>query len=184
MTNKSIKLNAAKIISIRKDIDNQKKKLWNFIMAENLMSKKEVKNGYRKHDLKALYNEITQLADKLVYIKGMLAYLNMGYTTFSVEEFKKTNNYNIFMANEAKELISKLIELMNKHTLDHKTKAKKGLKNISKDEVFTSAKITSMIKDLQLKANDYDSNMDDFNNKTDIAIDDSIKSKFEMDVIL
>ena len=42
---KSIKLNASKIIAIRKDIDAKKKKYWSYIKSENLMSKKEIKNG-------------------------------------------------------------------------------------------------------------------------------------------
>ena len=176
MTNKSIKLNSSKIIAIRKEIDDKKKKYWSYIKSENLMSKKEIKNGFRTHDLKGLYNEITQMADKLVYIKGMLMYLNMGITTFNVEEFKKTNNYNIFMACEAKEAICQLKMIP---TLDQKTKAQKGLKAMHKDEVFTSAKIAALIKDLQLQANKYDTNMEKFNDGTDITLDDATVPMFE-----
>ena len=177
---KSIKLNASKIISIRKDIDAKKKKYWSYIKSENLMSKKEIKNGYRTHDLKSLYNEITQMAEKLVYIKGMLFYLNMGTTTFDKEAFKKTNNYNIFMACEMKEAIAQLKMIP---TLDPKTKAQKGLKAINKEEVFTSAKIATLIKDLQLKANKFDTNMEKFNTDTDITISEDISSLIIPDVI-
>lgn len=176
MTNKSIKLNSGKIIAIRKDIDAKKKKYWGYIKSENLLSKKEIKNNFRTHDLKALYNEITQMADKLVYIKGMLFYLNMGITEFNVEEFKKTNNYSIFMACEMKEAIAQLKMIP---TLDPKTKAQKGLKAMNKDEVFTSAKIAAIIKDLQLKANKYDTNMENFNNNTEISLDDTTTPMFE-----
>lgn len=86
---KSIKLNSGKIINMRKDIDAKKKKYWSYIKSENLMSKKEIKAGLRTHDLKALYNEITQMAEKLVYIKGMLFYLNMGTTTFDKEALRR-----------------------------------------------------------------------------------------------
>ena len=176
---KSIKLNSGKIISIRKDIDATKKKYWSYIKNENLMSKKDIKNGYRTHDLKELYNEITQMAEKLVYIKGMLFYLNMGETTFDKEKFKKTNNYSIFMACEMKEAICQLKMIP---TLDQKTKAQKGLKNIGKDEVFTSAKIASMIKDLQLKANKFDTAMEDFNTKTSIDLDTVTADMFKIDM--
>lgn len=176
---KSIKLNASKIIAIRKDIDTKKKKYWSYIKAENLMSKKEIKNGYRTHDLKTLYNEITQMAEKLVYIKGMLFYLNMGITTFDKEAFKKTNNYSIFMACEMKEAIAQLKMIP---TLDPKTKAQKGLKAMSKDEVFTSAKIAALIKDLQLKANKFDTNMEKFNTDTSITIDDTMSPMFIEDL--
>lgn len=172
---KSIKLNSGNIINMRDDINSKKKKYWSYIKSENLMSKKDIKNGFRTHDLKNLYNEITQMADKLVYIKGMLFYLNMGITTFDKEAFKKTNNYSIFMACEMKEMIAQLKMIP---TLDQKTKAQKGLKNIGKDEVFTSAKIASLIKELQLKANKYDTNMENFNNNTEITLDDNTSVMF------
>ena len=164
---KSIKLNSGKILNIRKDIDAKKKKYWKIIRKTNLLSKKEIANGFRTHDLKVLYNEITQMAEKLVLIKGILFYLNMGITTFDKEEFKKTNNYSIFTACELKEIIAQLKMVP---TLDPKTKSQKGLKAIGKSEVFTSAKIAALIKDLQLKANKYDTNMEKFNNETEIDI--------------
>ena len=176
---KSIKLNSGKIITMRDDINSKKKKYWNYIKAENLLSKKEIKNGYRTHDLKELYNEITQMAEKLVYIKGMLFYLNMGMTEFDKEKFKKTNNYSIFMACELKEQIAQLKMIP---TLDPKTKAQKGLKAMSKDEVFTSAKIAALIKDLQLKANKFDTEMENFNNNTEISIDESTSEMFTVDL--
>lgn len=172
---KSIKLNSGNIINMRDDINSKKKKYWSYIKSENLMSKKDIKNGFRTHDLKNLYNEITQMANKLVYIKGMLFYLNMGITTFDKEAFKKTNNYSIFMACEMKEMIAQLKMIP---TLDQKTKAQKGLKNIGKDEVFTSAKIASLIKELQLKANKYDTDMENFNNNTEITLDDDTSAMF------
>lgn len=168
--NKSIKLNSGNIINIRKDIDAKKKKYWKIIRAENVMSNKAIKSGLGSGlDLKALYNEITQLSEKLVYIKGMLFYLNMGITKFDKEAFKKTNNYSIFMACEMKEAIA---QLQMVPVLDPKTKASKGLKNIGKKEIFTSAKIASLIKDLQLKANKYDANMEKFNSETEIDLAD------------
>lgn len=176
---KSIKLNSSKIIAMRDEINSKKKKYWNYIKAENLLSKKEIKAGLRSHDVKNLYNEITQMAEKLVYIKGMLMYLNMGITTFDKEAFKKTNNYSIFMACEVKEAICQLKMIP---TLDQKTKAQKGLKSIGKDEVFTSAKIASMIKDLQLKANKFDTAMEDFNTKTSIYLDTATADMFKIDM--
>ena len=68
-------------------------------------------------------------------------------------------------------------------TLDPATKAKKGLKNIGKRETFTSAKIASLIKDLQLTANKFDAAMEKFNNETLIDLG-NLSSEFEHDVIL
>jgi NDP-sugar pyrophosphorylase family protein len=171
-------MNSGNIINIRKDIDAKKKKYWKIIRTTNLLSKKEIANGFRTHDLKALYNEITQMAEKLILIKGMLFYLNMGITTFDKEAFKKTNNYSIFAACELKEIIAQLKMIP---TLDPKTKAQKGLKALHKEEVFTSAKIAALIKDLQLKANKYDANMEKFNNETEIDIT-SISDEFKTEL--
>lgn len=174
--NKSIKLNSGNIINIRKEIDITKKKYWKIIRAENVMSNKEKKSGLGSGlDLKALYNEITQMSEKLVFIKGMLFNLNMGKTTFDKEEFKTTNNYNIFMACEMKEAIAQLKMIP---TIDPNLKAKKGLKKLGKQEVFTSAKIAALIKDLQLKANKYDAALEKFNNETTIDIS-SVSEDFE-----
>ena len=173
---KSIKLNSGNIINIRKSIDKKKKDYWKIIKTTNCLSKKEVAMNFRTHDIKALYNEITQLSEKLVYIKGMLFYLNMGITTFDKEAFKKTNNYSIFMACEMKEAIAQLKMVP---TISEKLKAAKGLKAIHKDEVFTSAKIAALIKDLQLKANKFDAEMEKFNNDTEIditSLEDDYKS--------
>ena len=172
---KSIKLNSASIIAMRDSINNTKKMYWNYIKAENLLSKKEIAAGLRTHDLKGLYNEITQMAEKLVYIKGMLMYLNMGITKFDKAAFKKTNNYNIFMACEMKEAICQLKMIP---TLDQKTKAQKGLKNIGKEEVFTSAKIAALIKDLNLKAIKFDNNLETFNKNTSIELDEATAPMF------
>ena len=168
--NKSIELNSGNIINIRKNIDKTKKDYWKIIRAENVMSNKEIKAGLGSgKDLKALYNEITQLSEKLVYIKGMLFYLNMGITTFDKEAFKKTNNYNIFMACEMKEAIAQLKMIP---TLNPKLKATKGLAALNKKETFSSAKIAALIKDLQLKANKHDAELEKFNTNTSIKVED------------
>lgn len=167
--NTSIKLNSGKIIEIRKTLDVEITKSWKTIRQENVMSTKEIKAGLGSgKDLKALYNYIKQMQEKRIKIKGMLTYLNMGYTKFDFEEFKKTNNYSIFAACEAKEAIAQLKMIP---TINPTEKAKKGKSNLSKKETFTSAKIASLLKELQLEANKYDAAMESFNNDTSIDID-------------
>lgn len=175
MNKKSIKLNSSNIINIRKNLDTEINKYWRIIRAENVMSKKAEKAGLGSgKDLFALYNTITQMQENRIKIKAALCCLNMG-TEFDYEKFKETNNYSIFAACEAKEAIAQLKMIP---TLDPATKAKKGLKAMSKKETFTSAKIASLIKDLQLKANKYDAAMEKFNNCTIIDLG-SISSDFE-----
>lgn len=178
MNKKSIKLNSATIINIRKNLDLEINKNWRIIRSENIIAKNAAKAGLGSgKDLKALYNSICQMADKRIKIKAALCYLNMGLD-FDYEQFKKTNNYNIFAAGEAKEAIAQLKMIP---TLDPATKSKKGLKGMSKTETFTSAKIASLIKDLQLKANKHDAEMEKFNNKTTIDLGE-LSSDFEADV--
>lgn len=180
MNKKSIKLNSANIISIRKNLDVTINKYWKIIRAENLMSKKAVaaKQGSGL-DLKSLYNQIMQMTEKRIMIKGILVALNNGTTTFSYEDFKKTNNYSIFAACEAKEAIAQLKMVK---TLDPSTKAKKGLKAMPKREVFSSAKIAQLIHEHQLLANKFNSNLEKFNNDTSVEITGIIADKFEKDL--
>lgn len=180
MNKKSMKLNSANIISIRKNLDVTINKYWKIIRAENLMSKKAVaaKQGSGL-DLKSLYNQIMQMTEKRIMIKGILVALNNGITTFSYEDFKKTNNYSIFAACEAKEAIAQLKMVK---TLDPSTKAKKGLKAMPKREVFSSAKIAQLIHDHQLLANKFNSNLEKFNNDTSVEITGVIADTFEKDL--
>lgn len=180
MDKKSIKLNSANIITIRKNIDTTINKYWRIIRAENLMSKKAVaaKQGSGL-DLKSLYNQIMQLSEKRIIIKGILVALNTGTKTFSYEDFKATNNYSIFAACEAKEAIAQLKMIK---TLDPATKAKKGLKSMPKREIFSSAKIAQLIHEQQLLANKFDSNLEKFNNNTSIDVTGITADKFEADL--
>lgn len=180
MNKKSMKLNSANIISIRKNLDVTINKYWKIIRAENLMSKKAVaaKQGSGL-DLKSLYNQIMQMTEKRIMIKGILVALNNGITTFSYEDFKKTNNYSIFAACEAKEAIAQLKMVK---TLDPSTKAKKGLKAMPKREVFSSAKIAQLIHEHQLLANKFNSNLEKFNNDTSVEITGVIADTFEKDI--
>lgn len=180
MNKKSMKLNSANIISIRKNLDVTINKYWKIIRAENLMSKKAVaaKQGSGL-DLKSLYNQIMQMTEKRIMIKGILVTLNNGITTFSYEDFKKTNNYSIFAACEAKEAIAQLKMVK---TLDPSTKAKKGLKAMPKREVFSSAKIAQLIHEHQLLANKFNSNLEKFNNDTSVEITGVIADTFEKDL--
>ena len=166
--NKSIKLNASKILSIKKKIDSEITDNAHIIRDENVMSKKAKAAGQGSgKDLKALYNYIQQLREKRIMLKGMMQSLNMGITTFNYEDFKKTNYFAIFAACEAKEDIA-LLKMIK--TLDPKTKAQKGKKALASTETFSKEKISQLIHDQQLNANKYDTMLEKFNNETNIDI--------------
>lgn len=181
MTKKNkIKLNSGNIINIRKSLDASINKYWHIIRNENVMSNKAIKaNLGSGMDLKALYNQIIQMQEKRILIKGMLMYLNMGYTTFNTDDFKKTNNYSIFSACEAKETIAQLKMIP---TINPTEKAKKGLKGTGKKETFSSAKIASIINKLQLEANKYDAQLTKFNENTEIELPEEIYDQFKLEL--
>ena len=165
---KSIKLNAANTLSIKKKIDNDITKFSHIIRDENVMSKKAKAAGQGSGlDLKSLYNTIQQLRAKRIMLKGMIQYLNMGMTTFSYEDFKKTNYYAIFSACEAKEDIT-LLKMIK--TLNPQLKAQKGKKNIGSIETFSKEKIAQLIHDQQLEANKFDAMLEKFNTDATIEI--------------
>lgn len=167
---KSIKLNAANTLSIKKKIDNDITKFSHIIRDENVMSKKAKAAGQGSGlDLKALYNTIQQLRAKRIMLKGMIQYLNMGTTTFNYEDFKKTNYYAIFSACEAKEDIT-LLKMIK--TLNPQLKAQKGKKNIGSIETFSKEKIAQLIHDQQLEANKFDAMLEKFNTEATIEITD------------
>jgi hypothetical protein len=171
MTNKSIKLNASKILSIKQKIDAEITSNAHIIRDENVISKKAKAAGQGSgKDLKALYNYIQQLRTKRIMLKGMMQYLNMGTTTFNYEDFKKTNYYTIFAACEAKENLA-LLKMIK--TLDPKTKAQKGKKALASIETFSKEKISQLIHDQQLEINKYNAALEKFNTDTDIEISDN-----------
>ena len=177
---KSIKLNAANILSMKKKIDSEITKYSHIIRDENVMSKKAKAAGQGSGmDLKALYNTIQQLRNKRIMLKGMIQYLNMGTTTFNYENFKKTNYYAIFSACEAKEDIT-LLKMIK--TLNPQLKAQKGKKNIGSTETFSKEKIAQLIHDQQLEANKYDAMLSKFNTDAMIELDDSISDDFKTDI--
>ena len=100
---KSIKLNAANTLSIKKKIDNDITKFSHIIRDENVMSKKAKAAGQGSGlDLKALYNTIQQLRAKRIMLKGMIQYFAKGFLAEKFKQrygeiflFKKYGNANI-----------------------------------------------------------------------------------------
>lgn len=170
MNKNTIKFKSADIIAIRRTLDTEITKAWHTIRQENIMSTQEIKAGLGSHkDLKALYNSITQMIQKRIKIKAILCELNRGATTFNYEEFKKSNNFSIFAACEAKEAIAQLKMIP---TIDPTAKAKRAKSTLGKKETFSRAKIAALLKNYQLEANKYDASMEKFNNETEIEIND------------
>lgn len=161
-------MNSKDIIIARKKLDETITKYWHIIKTENVMSTKAVKMGIGSGlDLKELYNKITQMSETRIKLKLMLNAINNGTFTFDYEEEKKKHYYTIFAASEEKEKIAHWKDIIKK-TIDPKEKARKGVKGTGKREIFTSAKITSLMNAIQLNINKYDAEIEKYNNKTSI----------------
>ncbi len=168
---KSIKttMNSKDIIIARKKLDETITKYWHIIKTENVMSNKAIKMGIGSGlDLKELYNKITQMAETRIKLKLMLNAINNGISTFNYEEEKKKHYYTIFAACEEKEKLAHWKDIIKK-TIDPKEKARKGAKGTGKREIFSSAKITSLMKNLQLNINKFDAKIEEYNNNTSIS---------------
>jgi hypothetical protein len=97
----------------------------------------------------------------------MLNAINNGVSSFNYEDEKKKHYYTIFAACEAKEQVAHWKDIIKK-TIDPKEKARKGMKGTGKREIFSSAKITSLIGNLQLEINNLDTKIENYNNNTSI----------------
>lgn len=176
--NKSMKLNSKDIIALRDKICKTKTKYWRIIKSENIMSKKAKAAGMGSgFDLKSLHNEILQMSDTLIKIKLMLNAINNGITKFNYDDAKKTHYYTIYLACEKKEQLAHWEEILKKHTINPATKAKAGVKGTGKIETFTSAKIASIKKTLQLDINKLDADIAKFNDNTTLEVDNADEFK-------
>lgn len=163
-------MNSKDIIIARKKLDETITKYWHIIKTENVMSNKAVQMGVGSgFDLKELYNQITQMSETRIKLKLMLNAINNGTFKFDYEEEKKKHYYTIFAASEEKEKIAHWKDIIKK-TINPKEKARKGMKGTGKREIFSSAKITSLINTIQLNVNKLDAKIEEYNNKTSIDI--------------
>lgn len=183
MNKKSINLTSKDIIIARDNICKTKTRYWRIIKSENVISTKAIKAGMGSgFDLNALYNKITQMADNLIKIKLMINAINSGITIFNYDDAKKTHYYNIYKASELKEQFVHWDEILKKATINPAAKAKAGAKGTGKKETFTSAKITSIKKKLQLEINKLDAIIAKYNEDTILSItdDDDIIKEFSV----
>lgn len=171
MNKKSINFTSKDIIALRDELSATKTRYWRIIKSENVMAKKAKAAGVGSgFDLAMLHNKILQMSEQLIKIKLMLQAINNGVTDFDYEAAKKTHYYNIFKACELKEQLSHWEEILKKSTINPAIKAKAGAKGTGKIETFTSAKITSIKKNLQLEINKIDTAIAKFNEETVLTV--------------
>lgn len=153
------------IITKRKELSNDITKYWNIIKNENVISK----DAKRNFDLTKLLELIQEKAEERILLKLYLQCINMGYTSF--KELPLTNNYmNIFTLCEKQE---QLFHLNKIKTIDVKLKRLNGKKGLEVTEELTSSFISKMKNKLQLEINKISKDIDDFNNKAELNIEEA-----------
>lgn len=180
MSKKSMTLNTNNIITVRDNLSKTITSYWKIIERTNLMTIAEAKK-YRNYDLKMLYNKITQMADSRIKTKLLLNAINSNQKTFDFNDIENTHYYTIYKLNELNEQKVHLGIVLSKHTINPAAKAKAGNK-LNKSEVFTHAKLASMINKLDIQIEDLKAKIVKFNNDTEIEISNMDDSLFEKQI--
>ena len=136
-------MKAIKFIENRDKLSNEISKYWNIISKQNVLPKMLK----RTHDLKKLYTEIYNLADRRALVKLKLIAINMGYKKFS-DLPAELNQYDVFKLCELNEIKVKLQRIP---ILNPTLKAKKGKKALTKSEELTSNWIKARIQEIDIK---------------------------------
>ena len=155
-------MKAIKFIENRDKLSNEISKYWNIISTQNLIPK-VLK---RTHDLKMLYTEIMNLADRRALVKWKLIAINMGYKSF--KDIPTDHQHTIFKLGELNEIKVKLERIP---TLNPILKAKKGKKALNKTEELTSNWVKARIQEIDLKIIKLQEKLTKFNEETEF--DDS-----------
>ena len=150
------KIKPMTIISGRDGLSLSITKYWNIIKSENLIDKRQKRN----YDLKEVYKKICEMAEQRVIFKLKQQCFNMGMHIKDLPA--DANIINVFKLTELNE---RKVQLMKIRTLDPKLKAKKGKRNLTKTEVFTSDLIKKEIQNIDLAINEIKLKMDEFNNR-------------------
>lgn len=149
-----MKSKAKDILKKRDELSNTITKYWNIIHVENVVNK----NYKRHYDLKALYNDISNMCEERSLTKLKALCINLGLFKFS--DLPTDNiQLDIFKLAEYKEIKIRLNKI---RTISPKLKAK-GKKNLNKTEVLTSDWIKARIKELDIKIIDIEKKIEEFN---------------------
>lgn len=165
-----MKIKSTAIIDKRNKLSKDITHYWLIIRRENIMSNKQIRN----YDLAETYNQIKQMSEQRIKMKLFSQAINMGYTSYS-DFIKDTNYESIFKLSELNE---QLVQLGLIPVLNTSAKAAKGKSKANLNEAFSAAKIRAMKKKIQVEINGINKKIEDFNNKTELEIDDSFGKLF------
>ena len=156
-------MKATEYINIRKNLDNEISKHWDYIQKTNVTPK----TFEHKYDLKALYSLILTLAEDRALAKLTLAYINLGFTKKS-DINKDVNQYTVFLLSEMTEIRTKLSKVKY---INPALKAKKGKNKLPRKEILTKNWIDTRTHEIDLRIAELRAKIDEFNKNADIEDD-------------
>ena len=154
---------ANEIIEERNKLSVEISRYWGTIRIENVVNR----NYTRNYDLKALYENIKNLANQRIEAKLKMLCINMGLKSYS-DLPEVCNQRDVFRLSELNEIFVQLGQIK---TINPKLKAQKGKNNLNKTEALTSNWIAARKNEIELEITNLKNKLTEFNEKAELEIE-------------
>lgn len=154
---------ANEIIEERNKLSIEISRYWGTIRIENVVNR----NYTRNYDLKALYENIKNLANKRIEAKLEMLCINMGLKSYS-DLPEVCNQRDVFRLSELNEIFVQLGQIK---TINPKLKAQKGKNNLNKTEALTSNWIAARKNEIELEITNLKNKLTEFNEKAELEVE-------------
>lgn len=154
---------ANEIIEERNKLSIEISRYWGTMRIENVVNR----NYTRNYDLKALYENIKNLANKRIEAKLEMLCINMGLKSYS-DLPEVCNQRDVFRLSELNEIFVQLGQIK---TINPKLKAQKGKNNLNKTEVLTSNWIAARKNEIELEITNLKNKLTEFNEKAELEVE-------------
>lgn len=154
---------ANEIIEERNKLSIEISRYWGTMRIENVVNR----NYTRNYDLKALYENIKNLANKRIEAKLEMLCINMGLKSYS-DLPEVCNQRDVFRLSELNEIFVQLGQIK---TINPKLKAQKGKNNLNKTEALTSNWIAARKNEIELEITNLKNKLTEFNEKAELEVE-------------
>src|SRR5574344_506510 len=154
---------ANEIIEERNKLSVEISRYWGTMRIENVVNR----NYTRNYDLKALYENIKNLANKRIEAKLEMLCINMGLKSYS-DLPEVCNQRDVFRLSELNEIFVQLGQIK---TINPKLKAQKGKNNLNKTEALTSNWIAARKNEIELEITNLKNKLTEFNEKAELEVE-------------
>lgn len=154
---------ANEIIEERNKLSIEISRYWGTMRIENVVNR----NYTRNYDLKALYENIKNLANKRIEAKLEMLCINMGLKSYS-DLPEVCNQRDVFRLSELNEIFVQLGQIK---TINPKLKAQKGKNNLNKTEALTSNWIAARKNEIELEITSLKNKLTEFNEKAELEVE-------------